>query len=108
MLENWGKREIFHGPRPEPTLSSCPEGSKDWYYTLFGYCFRKKYIQTCDWTYYYKVLGFKYTMDGNKCIGVYDDPNGDTYNDENETFKPGPVAFCGLCMRYTFTDNKHI
>ncbi len=90
----------YYGPKTEPMYSSCPEGKKDWFYLLFGYCFRKKYIPECEWKYYYQVLWFKYTMDGNKCVGFCDDPDDDEYN-ENNAFQTDCCMitrlFIGLC-----------
>jgi hypothetical protein len=90
------KTDPIYGPRPEPAYSSYPEGRRDWFYILFGYCFRKKYIQVCEWTYYYKVFCLKYTMDGKKCIGLYDDPEAEIYNYENETYKATCYTFLSI------------
>ena len=89
---------VYYGPKTEPMYSSCPEGKKDWFYLLFGYCFRKKYIQQCEWTYYYKVLWFKYTMDGNKCVGLYDDPNDYDYHYENEAYGADCYTLTPICL----------
>ena len=94
------KTDPIYGPRPEPAYSSCLEGRRDWFYILFGYCFRKKYIQVCEWTYYYKVLWFKYTMDGRKCIGLYDEPEDTDYHYENELYGPECIVFIALFCRF--------
>jgi hypothetical protein len=85
----------------KPTeYTTCPEGRKDWYYTLFGPCFAKLYVDKSDKKYYHKVLWFKYTTDGKSCEGVYVDNPDDYYFDEIEVHRPDCFFFCGITMRF--------
>jgi hypothetical protein len=85
--------------KQEPEYSKCPEGRRDWFYTLFGPCFAKKYTDIYDGKYYHKVLWFKYTCDGKKCAGLCAPP-GEYYPPEAEVFKPDCLFFCALTLRF--------
>ena len=83
----------------ESKHSVYPEGKKDWYYTLFGRCFSKKYVDRYDKQCYHKLFWFKYTTDGKKCCGLYWDPNED-YPLEIEIYEPDCLFFCGMFVRF--------
>ena len=74
--------------------STYPEGKRDWFYTLFGPCFAKPFIE--DNQYYHKVIWFKYTTDGKKCISLHPAPN----DYETDFDSPECLFFCSLLFRF--------
>lgn len=72
-----------------------PLGRRDWFYTLFGPCFAKPFVE--DDRVYHKVLWFKYTTDGKKCWGIYFEP-GESYPPEAEEINPD----CFFCWAFIF------
>ncbi len=79
--------------------STYPEGKRDWFYNIFGYCFSKKYIDIYDKKYYHKVFWFRYTTDGKKCMGLYSEP-GEYYPPEAEEYNPDCFFFCAIILRF--------
>ncbi len=66
------------------------EGNRDWFYTLFGYFFAKPFIK--DDQCYHKLFWFKYTTDGKKCMGLYNEPN----DYEVDIDEPNCLFFCAI------------
>jgi hypothetical protein len=84
--------------------SICPDGKRDWFYTLFG-CFSKLYVCRYDKMYFRKVLCFRYTTDGNRCCGMYAQPDpekgmGGVYPEEAEVLEPECLFFYALFLRF--------
>ena len=79
--------------------STCSEGKRDWFYTLFGSCFSKRYIDIYDKKYYHKVFWFRYTTDGKKCMGLCPEP-GEYDPPEADLYKPNCLFFCAIIMRF--------
>ena len=75
-----------------------PEGRRDWFYTLFGYCFAKKFVDYFDKKYHHNVLWFRYTSDGRKCEGLAVEDN-EPYPPEADEYEPECIVFCALCIR---------
>lgn len=79
--------------------STCPEGRRDWFYTLFGCCFAKNVIDYFDKKIYHNVLWFRYTTDGNKCEG-FAIKDMEPYALDEDVYGPECIVFCALCMRF--------
>jgi hypothetical protein len=79
--------------------STCPEGKRDWFYTLFGCCFAKPYLDIHDKQHYHKVLCFKYTTDGKECCGLYPGPNKMS-SPGHEFLKPDCFSFCVITINF--------
>jgi hypothetical protein len=84
--------------------SICPEGKRDWFYTLFG-CFSKLYLCRYDEMYFRKVLCFRYTTDGKRCCGLYvqKDPEesmGGGYPDGYFFLNPGFLCCCYFTLDF--------
>jgi hypothetical protein len=93
------EEDIPEPVKKEPEDSLCPEGKRDWFYTLFGWCCAKKVMGKYDENYYHKVLWFKYTCDGNKCEGMYIAPD-ENYDEEAELYKPNCLFFTLITIRF--------
>ena len=88
-----------HQENLDNKYSTFSEGTSDWFYKLFGHCFSKLYIDYYDKQYYHRVLWFKYTTDGKKCMGLYSNPD-EPYPDEVEIYQPDCFTFSALFLRY--------
>lgn len=77
--------------------STYPEGRRDWFYTLFGYCFAKKIKDYYDKKYYHNVLWFRYTTDGKRCEGTAIEDNK-PYSLDEDVLGPECIVFCALCV----------